>query len=110
MNAGGRRGGLLEVRVDYDGVDSTIALIGEFDLAAVDVVRHEFAAVESNGATAVTIDLRELTFIDSTGIAFLLAAVKADGEKQLTFIPSPSPSVQRVLGVTGLSELFGGAV
>jgi anti-sigma B factor antagonist len=105
----GRSGGLLEVRVDYDDSGSTIALIGEFDLAGIDVVRDSFIEVGSNGADSIVIDLRELTFIDSSGIAFLLAEAKADEERRLSFIASPAPSVQRVLTLTGVSEVFGGA-
>jgi anti-anti-sigma factor len=49
--------------------------------------------------------MRELEFIDSTGIALLVAALghNSDGDR-VRFIPSPAPAVARVLELTGLAE------
>jgi len=49
--------------------------------------------------------MRELEFIDSTGIALLVAALGRGGsEPKVKFIPSTSPAVTRVLELTGLAE------
>jgi anti-anti-sigma factor len=50
--------------------------------------------------------MRELEFIDSTGIALLVAALGNNngGEEKVHFIPSSAPAVTRVLELTGLSE------
>jgi anti-anti-sigma factor len=53
----------------------------------------------------VIVDLGALEFIDSTGIAVLVRALEADGLRhRLWFIPSQSPTVTRVLDMTGVSE------
>jgi hypothetical protein len=47
----------------------------------------------------------ELTFIDSTGIALLISALRRDGaEERLRFLPSQAPAVTRVLQLTGVED------
>lgn len=101
--------GILEARVLHDGTTSTLALVGEFDLAGVEAVRAKFDEACGNGAARVVIDLSKLTFIDSTGIAFLVSVVKKDEEGRLGFVASKGPAVQRVFAITGVAELFGGS-
>jgi anti-sigma B factor antagonist len=62
----------LHVVVRTDGDMTTVALAGEFDLdgAAQFAVRADDAV--NNAAATVVVDLGELTFIDSTGVAALL--------------------------------------
>jgi anti-anti-sigma factor len=60
-------------------------------------------------SSRVVVDLSRLTFIDSTGIAFLVAAVKEDEERRLSFIPCKAYAVERVLSVTGVDEMLDGA-
>lgn len=100
---------IFKADVSHGGETATVALEGEFDLAVVDTVRVKFDEACESGSARVVIDLRGLTFIDSTGIAFLLSAVKEDEERRLSFIPCEAPAVQRVFAVTGVADLFGGA-
>jgi anti-anti-sigma factor len=62
----------LHVVVRTDGDTTTVALAGEFDLdaAAQFAVRADDAV--NNAAATVVVDLGELRFIDSTGVAALL--------------------------------------
>lgn len=100
--------GILEARVRHDGTTTTLALTGEFDLAEIDLVRAKFAEACGNGSSRVVIDLRELTFIDSTGISFLLSATKEDEGGRLSFVACDAPAVRRVFAITGVADLFGG--
>jgi anti-anti-sigma factor len=102
------KGGTLEVRVARDGDTATLVLVGEFDLATLRAARAGLEEARRNGARRIVVDLRDLTFIDSTGIAFLIAARRDDPDDRLSFIPSESLAVRRVLGITGVDELFGG--
>lgn len=101
--------GILEARVSRKGATATLALAGEFDLAGVDAVRAKFAEACVEEPARVVIDLSRLTFIDSTGISFLLSTVKADEGGRVSFVAAHAPGVQRVFAITGLSGLFGGA-
>jgi anti-sigma B factor antagonist len=101
--------GLLQAEVVRDGETATLSLTGELDLAVVDLAREKLAEAREGNPTHVVVDLSGLTFIDSTGIAFLVAAANGDGEHRLTFIPCEVYAVQRVLSVTGVAELLDGA-
>ena len=60
-----------------------------------------------DGHGDVVLDLRELRFLDSTGLRFLLswdARSRAEGV-DLSVIPGPAP-VQRVIDVAGVAHLL----
>ena len=97
--------GTLVVRTEKQQSTHTIALCGELDLANAATAEAELkASLETEGAEVI-VDMRELEFIDSTGIALLVAALGHNGdEARIRFIPSDSPAVTRVLDLTGLAE------
>jgi anti-sigma B factor antagonist len=81
-----------------------IGLQGELDLGTADRVDAELAKAERGGGGTIMLDLSELTYIDSTGIAMLVAAAKrseANGWR-LRIKRSEAPSVQRMVELTGL--------
>jgi len=87
--------------VEGDGV-CTISVAGELDLANADTLGH---ALERVGDDEIVLDLSELEFIDSTGIALLVAAhhrLNRNGDVGFRLIPSEDPSVCRVMALTGL--------
>lgn len=100
--------GALEAHVSHGGPTATLALAGELDLTGIDAVRERLAEAMEGEPARIVIDLSELTFIDSTGISFLLLAVKEDDEGRLSFVACKAPAVRRVFAVTGVAELFGG--
>lgn len=62
----------------------------------------------SEGPATFVVDLAELTFIDSSGIAELLRVSKTAEERGQQFqLRRPTPAVHRVLEITGLLEHFG---
>jgi anti-anti-sigma factor len=96
------RDGLLTVHQTTEPSRVRIALAGELDLANVGTAETAlFEALRTR--KDVLIDLRELEFLDSTGLALLMAAMRQLGEK-LSFLPSESLEVRRLLGITGLDE------
>ena len=60
------------LRID-DGDDCVLAITGALDMATAATVTDAVANVCSDGASSLTFDLRELTFMDSTGLRALLA-------------------------------------
>jgi anti-sigma B factor antagonist len=97
----------FEVRVDEDGKTVTLSFAGELDLASAATTKENLARVLEDGAAQVVVDLTELTFIDSTGIALLVLAKRGDGDGRLRFVPSESAAVCRVLALTGVDEALG---
>ncbi len=96
--------GTLVVRTEKEGETQVVALRGELDLANACTAEAALEGALADGAQVV-VDMRELEFIDSTGIALLVAALaNNESEERVRFIPSSAPAVSRVLDLTGLSE------
>jgi anti-sigma B factor antagonist len=97
--------GTLLVRTEKSGDTQTIALCGELDLANASTAESVLRDLLDEDGARVVVDMRELEFIDSTGIAMLVGALEpGDGEPRVRFIPSSAPAVSRVLELTGLAE------
>jgi anti-sigma B factor antagonist len=92
-----------DVTVEVSGETATLAISGEVDLASAPGLREEFQRVD---APNVVVDLSGVTFIDSTGLGVLVAALKRTREAggRLT-LRSPTRSTRKVLDITGLSQL-----
>lgn len=99
--------GTLAIKILRDGTGQTLSLVGELDLANAETFVTALEAAESESA-AVTIDMTALEFIDSTGIAVLVAAhrrLNEDGDAiRLRLVSSKATAVQRVMSLTGLDE------
>jgi anti-sigma B factor antagonist len=79
-------------------------LKGELDIAAVPSARDRIAELKGEGRELV-LDLRGLSFIDSSGLNLLLqeAAESTRDGWNLSVIPGPSV-VQRIFQLTGTEE------
>jgi anti-sigma B factor antagonist len=95
-----------EFRVQVRQQDGAIVikLSGELDLATAPALEEELErASQSDGG--VILDLRELEFMDSTGLSVLVRAHQAAEEagRALSLVKGP-PQVQRLLSLTGVAE------
>ena len=82
-----------------------VALTGELDLAEVGRVSRRMAKLEQDSPAELYMDLRKLTFLDSSGLQALVDA-EARGRaagRRVVFIQGPS-TVQRVFELTRLDE------
>lgn len=98
--------GTLVLRSEREGNVHRIALAGELDLANSATLESEIEAALAEGEAVVVVDMRELEFIDSTGIALFVAVLGRDDAERprVRFVPSASAAVNRVLDLTGLSD------
>jgi anti-sigma B factor antagonist len=98
--------GALVLRTERDGKRHRISLSGELDLANSATVETELETVLADGECELVVDMRELEFIDSTGIALLVATLGRDDPERprVRFVPSAHTAVTRVLDLTGLGE------
>jgi anti-anti-sigma factor len=78
---------------------------GEIDLATAGGVRREIERCVASGYKRVMLDLRAVTFIDSTGVHLVIDADTAarTGGWELEVIDAPGP-VQRLFELTGLRD------
>ncbi len=104
----------MEVGVGEFAVDviqtndrAVVRLTGELDAATAPQVREEFDSLIERGVWTVSVDLSSLSFIDSSGLAALIAALKKlrAGGGELT-LQSPNLNAMKVLAITGLDKLF----
>ncbi len=82
-----------------------VRLEGEFDLGSAADVEQRLSQVEHQHPPTVVLDLRELTFIDSTGLRTILGAdarARREG-RRLVVIPGPPP-VHRVFRIALLDQ------
>ena len=81
----------------------TIEFAGELDIATTAGADAELRRVEQGGARVIVLDLRGLTFMDSTGLRLLVSAdARARGGEHRLAIARGPAAVQRVLELTGL--------
>ena len=97
--------GALTMRSTRDGDAHVIELAGEFDLAGAALLEEELLRVEASDAEQIVIDLRELEFIDSTGVrlVYMADARTRRGDARLTIRRGPS-RVHRIFELTDLAD------
>lgn len=83
-----------------------LRLCGELDMASRDLIEPAvMAAIPS--AYAVVLDLRDLTFCDSTGVAMFVAAnEKAKAAGTTLTVANLQPSVSRVFEIMGMQTVL----
>jgi anti-sigma B factor antagonist len=90
-----------------DGAHTVIELSGEFDMAVEPALSKAFANAFDTAPRTITVDLRKLEFLDSSGLHALLRARDACAALGCRLIlVRPSRPVLRVFEVTGVSERF----
>ena len=82
-----------------------LALSGEFDLSNAAQVEDALKELEQARPPLLVLDLRELTFMDSTGLRVMVSADSRarDDSRRLAVVQGPE-SVHRVFRITGLDD------
>ena len=78
-----------------------LELRGELDIGTVTELRQYVDEVAAHESLRLVIDLRELTFIDSTGIGLLVSANRSLRER--LSVVGVQPPVQHVFDLSGLA-------
>jgi anti-sigma B factor antagonist len=101
----GRRGGFdMTVVATPRAGEVCVSLKGELEISTVPIARDRLADLAHKGS-GVVLDLRGLSFIDSTGLGLVLS-LAADSTREgwsLSLIPG-STVVQRVFQMTGTEQ------
>jgi len=94
-------------RVEVRDADATtvISVSGELDLASSPALEEELERVAQSDAQLVVVDLRNLEFMDSTGLSVLVRAhQRAEENGRRLGLVNGSQQVQRLLTLTGVAE------
>jgi anti-anti-sigma factor len=97
----------LSIQSARKGDDHVIALDGDLEIANVAAIESELSTVESGDCRQIVLDLRRLSFLDSTGINLLISAharATANG-RPLALVVDDGP-VHRVLDVSGALSIL----
>ena len=90
-----------------DGV-SVVTVDGRFDAHSASDVQERIDALVGSGAIRVVIDLTDVTFLDSAGLAVLVTALKharqARGDVKLVW--PASEDTRRILRLTRFDRVF----
>jgi len=88
-----------------EGTVHILVLHGELDLGSIDELGEQLRLVEDGAAEEIVVDLRDLRFIDSSGLRALLLAhqrsARDGGRLRLRRGPE---AVQRVFAITGTAD------
>jgi anti-anti-sigma factor len=98
--------GLLTIRSEAQDAHF-VSLSGELDLASAKALEDEFIRIEATSISRIVVDLSELEFMDSTGIAVIMRAhqrAKLDGH--VLRVLRPNGQVGRVFEICDLDEVL----
>jgi len=87
---------------------ATLMLAGEFDASCVLRFERLLRETLEDPVKCMVLDMREVTFVDSTGLALLLrteAASRQDGF-ELEIVRSPAAAVRSALEASGLERVL----
>jgi anti-sigma B factor antagonist len=95
----------LRLKARNGAGDMVLSVEGEIDFATAPELEAALEDALDPGRTRLIVDLRRVTFMDSTGLVLLLRhnRTAAAAGQRLIVIKGP-PHVQRVFEITGLSE------
>ena len=84
---------------------AVVALRGELDLAGAAALEQELARLDAERHDAVVLDLRDVSFMDSSGLRVVAVASRRAGERgrRLALVPG-SDQVMRVFEITRMRE------
>jgi anti-sigma B factor antagonist len=95
------RKGLLYIRARNEKGAWTLELDGELDASTAQLLEQQLRLAEGAAAHSITVDLRGLDFMDSTGVRVLLEAQDRIGPGgRLRILPGPR-AVHKVFRLTG---------
>lgn len=95
----------FRVETQTDGESRVLLMSGELDLAAAGSLEEELERALSSGSPTIVLDLRDLEFIDSTGLSVLVRAHQQAQEQGVQLgLVNAGAQVERLLSLTGLAD------
>lgn len=94
----------FNVRTEETNGEFTLFLEGELDLAAVPQLQCVLESVLKRSDVALVMNLRNLSYIDSTGIGVIVSILKTRDQLDAPFFVQEIPAkVRRLFDLTGIS-------
>lgn len=84
-----------------------VSVRGELDVSTTPRLKDRLLSIAEQGHALAVVDMSEVTFVDSTALGALVTGVKRfrgnGGDLRLVVI---DPHIEKVLEITGLTEVF----
>ena len=95
------------VTASSEGNHVSISIAGEIDLSNAEQVEEEIAAAIPNLCTTASVDLTEVTYVDSVGMRlfFNLVAQLRTAQIELKMLAPPSSPARRIVDLSGLNAV-----
>ena len=99
---------VCQVELALDGDASVLTVSGQLDITCGDRFISCLREVRDAGPTSLVVDLREVTFIDSTGLSMLLKAdaLARQNSFELHVVRSDAQIVRAVMEATGVERFL----
>jgi anti-anti-sigma factor len=95
----------FEVRSELESGAGRLTPVGELDIATTPQLEEAAHAIVGRGTRELTIDLRELSFMDSSGLRLLIVLrERATSEGWTLRLLKPAGPVLTILALTGADE------
>lgn len=95
----------LELRIEHDQKAPRLVLSGELDLASSEALEGSLKELESAEPQLLVLDLRELEFMDSTGLRAVIAADARARQRGARFVVVRGrDEIDRVFRLTRMDE------
>jgi anti-sigma B factor antagonist len=95
----------LSINKTTDAGNVRVTVVGEVDVSNATELRDAIDQALAEKPAAVTVDMADVAYIDSTGIGVLVGAATRAGEDGVDFaVANPQANVKRVLGLLGVER------
>jgi anti-sigma B factor antagonist len=98
-----------DVTITREEVDDIAVVVvrGEIDVASAPELRTHLHELCATGAPSVAVDLRSVTFLDSSALGVLVGALRRCRENDTDFrLVIDSPRLLKIFEITGLTSVF----
>lgn len=97
----------FDVRVDAGQGPPTVEPAGQLDLGTVPLLTQALEKIEAGGPPVLVLDLRGVTFLDSTGLGAIIAAQKrANAAGRRLVLVRGSEQIQKIFRLVALEDYF----
>ena len=107
LGANGRKSEQLQVMVSWMEDVAVVKAVGEIDVATAPLLYQQLEDITADLRGDLVVDLSRVTFLDSTGLSFLVIAhhrVTAQGAHFLIY--GSTPPIRRLFDITGLASVL----
>jgi len=97
----------MQLAVDQNSEHTVLAVSGEIDLATSPQLDEAIVEAINQEISHLTIDLTDVTFLDSSGLSVIVKALKRSREKNAIFdVVASNERVLKVFTITGLNTVI----